>query len=40
MGYEPQKKTQEQLDKEKIIQEIDPIIDDSFMNEKNSLGVK
>ena len=42
MGFDSPKKSQAQLDQEKNIQEIDPInvIDDPFLNEVNSLGVK
>jgi hypothetical protein len=42
MGFDSPKKSQVQLDQEKNIQEIDPInvIDDPFLNEVNSLGVK
>lgn len=42
LGFESPTKSQEELDKEKNIQEIDPInvTDDKFLNEVNSLGVK
>ena len=42
LGFESPTKSEEELDQEKNIQEIDSInvTDDKFLNEVNSLGVK